>query len=63
MRFPSEVLIKRSRFVVWGDEESKGYREYPVFRVKQNYDHYRFFGVQTVERIDELVGAADKRRR
>lgn len=56
IRFPTEVTIERSRFQVWGRNGNSGYREYPVLRIRQLYDNYRFFGVQTRE---EIRGAAD----
>jgi len=56
LRFPSQVTLRRSRYEVWGESGSSGYEEYPVFRVKQRYSDYRFFGVTTEQEIQPPSG-------
>jgi hypothetical protein len=55
MRFPSEVVTRGVRYEAWAHEGDSGYREYPMFRLEQAYDNYRFFGVRAEEEIDRIV--------
>ena len=55
MRFPSSVMVRKSRYEIWGGKGSSGYKERPVFRVHQSYENYRFFGVRTLEEIEGIV--------
>jgi len=51
LRLPSRVTLRRSRFEVWSDVDGVGLEEFPVFRVRQSYTDYRFFGVTTAEEM------------
>jgi len=55
MRFPSIVRFRESRFEVWGFDGSSGVQDYPVYRLHQTYDDYRFFGVRTAEEIQQII--------
>ncbi len=55
MRFPGDVLIRLTRYEVRGGGGSSGYREYPVYRLQQAYDDYRFFGVRTQAEIERIL--------
>jgi len=54
MRFPSEVLIKKSRFTVPG-RRGKSFESTRVYRVRQTYSNYRFFSVRSAEEIRSIL--------
>jgi len=54
MRFPSEVLIERSRFAVPG-HRGRPFEAARVYRVRQTYVDYRFFSVRTAEEIRRIL--------
>ena len=54
MRFPSEVLIEKSRFTVPG-RRGKAFDMTHVYRVRQSYSDYRFFSVRSAEEIRSIL--------
>lgn len=54
MRFPSEVLIEKSRFRVPG-RGGKPFDTTLVYRVRQSYSDYRFFSVRSSEEIRSVL--------
>ena len=54
MRFPSEVLIEKSRFTVPG-RRGKPFETALVYRVRQSYSDYRFFSVRSAEEIRSIL--------
>ncbi|HET8946321.1 MAG TPA: hypothetical protein VFQ07_05010 [Candidatus Polarisedimenticolia bacterium] len=53
MRFPGRALILRTDFKIPG--EAAPFDESTVYRIEQNYTHYRFYGVRTKEEIRAIV--------
>ena len=58
MRFPSRVETRRSRFEVMERKGVRAAKEHQVFRVVQEYDDYRFYGVRALEQIRDFVSGA-----
>jgi hypothetical protein len=54
MRFPSAVVIERSRYAVPG-RHGRPFDVTPRYRVRQEYDDYHFFNVRTADEIHALV--------
>jgi hypothetical protein len=54
MRFPSDVLIEKSRFRVPG-RRGKPFDTTLVYRVRQSYSDYRFFSVRSTEEIRSIL--------
>jgi hypothetical protein len=55
MRFPSEIVIDRSRFRVKGRPDDRRVSDRLEFRVTQRYSNYQFFNVRTEDEVRALV--------
>ena len=55
MRFPSKIVIERSRYDVKGPPGEREAKDRVEFRVTQRYSNYRFFNVRTEEEVREMV--------
>jgi hypothetical protein len=55
MRFPGQVVAKRSTYHVVKVGNMPSLRERPVFEITQSYENYQFFGVRTEEEIGKKV--------
>jgi hypothetical protein len=55
MRFPSRIVIDRSRHDVKGPPGEREDKDRVEFRVTQRYSNYRFFNVRTEEEVREMV--------
>lgn len=58
MRFPGKVVIALTEFVVPG--EGAPFDESPVYRIEQNYTHYRFFSVRSKDEIRAIVSGPSR---
>ena len=56
LRLPTKVTLRESRYVVWGRKGTSGYRDETLGSVKQLYTNYRFYEVQSEQRI---IGSRD----
>ncbi len=61
MRFPSRIVIDRSRHQVKGPPDDREASDHMEFRVTQRYSNYRFFNVRTEEEVRELVFGQTRR--
>jgi hypothetical protein len=55
MRFPSRIVIDRSRHDVKGPPGEREDKTHTEFRVTQRYSNYRFFNVRTEAEVREMV--------
>jgi len=61
MRFPSRIVIDRSRHQVKGPPDEREASDRTEFRVTQRYSNYRFFNVRTQQEVRELVFGQTRR--
>ena len=56
IRFPSEVTLQESLYLVRGGRRVSNVEEYPGMLIRQSYDNYRIYGVSTSGRLGKYLG-------